>query len=315
MKALALAILLGLCSISLAGQSCFPVDTYYEGTFFSYTVGEGTWHLTFGKDTLVNGLVCQQAAFFQQEDPPFTFFKKYRNYLYHTDGEMLYLVDTVSFLLDPLYPWQPSPGDTLAQPMEWSYFGQEFHRWVLDTFSLELGGNEWFAYRIVVDCEAELEFFHDTLTVVPRFGMFPFFGQDIPFLSIPTCSLFDGTFYTMHCAFLPALGVYGDSLDCAHILSTEHPEQETASIILSPNPTNGTIYLEGPGLDRLIGLNGQHTIRYQIMDAWGRSVCEAGFLPIDHRISVDGMPAGTYQLILRGELGNLLWTGSFVKVE
>lgn len=315
MKAYALAILFGLCSISIAGQSCFPVDTYYEGTFFSYTVGEGTWHLTFGKDTLVNGLVCQQAAFFQQEDPPFTFFKKYRNYLYHTDGEMLYLVDTLSFSLDPLYTWQPSPGDTLDQPMEWSYFGQEFHRWVLDTFSVDLAGQNWFAYRIVVDCEAELEFWHDTLTVIPRFGMFPFFGQDIPFLSLPTCSLFDGTFYNMTCSFIPALGVYGDSLDCAHILSNELPDEKAVSITLSPNPTKGILHLDGPGLNQILDAHSANSIGYQIMNSRGQLLTGILPFPAQGMIRVDDLPAGTYQLLIWQNHRARPWTGSFIKLD
>lgn len=285
-KSLFLCLFLAL-STALESQSCFPVGTYHEGTFFSVGPEVGNWHLTFHADTLVNGVICQNATFFQKVVPPFNF-EKHRNYIYHSDGEFLFYVDSITHVLDTLYPLHPSPGDTLAEPQDWMYFGPDFSRWVLDTFQVNVLTESRFAYRIVVKCPNESMDFFDTLTVIPSIGMFPYFGQEIPFLSIPTCYIFDGTFYTQSCSKFPGLGIYGDSITCDHLLLTSDPEPNKAWQVV-PNPTTGEITLQG--------IDYTHITLFQVLDGVGNLIHSGTSWPFQGSLTIEG-PSGIYFLEL-----------------
>ncbi|MBP6183946.1 MAG: hypothetical protein KA479_03335 [Saprospiraceae bacterium] len=277
------------CFFSIRGtaQSCFPVNSYWEGRFFAFT-GQGDWHLTFGADVQINGLTCQPADFWQLQDPPMPF-QNTGVYYYHNDGTYMYQLDTQTLALNPLYPLLPAPGDTLLQPVEWTWFGQEFHRWVLDTFTIALGGEDYFAYRVVNQCKWETDEAFDTITIAPALGIFPYFGHERPHLNIPDCSLFDGTRYQLSCAKIPGASIYGDSVLCAHLVST-YQFLQNQEIRIVPNPVHNDI--------RLLGLNPGHILRHRILGISGQVIHLADYWPTNCGLDVRHLPAGSYWLEL-----------------
>jgi hypothetical protein len=186
------------------------------------------------------------------------------------------------------------------------YFNNEFENWVLDTFHVNIFSKSEFAYRIVVECSSDNDVFYDTVTVIPRIGTFPFFGKDVPFFRIPSCSLFDGRFYTLECALIPDFGLYGDSLLCGHLInSIEVPK--SVEITILPNPVSGVLQVGGIGADR-------HIQKYQIVSPTGQVCQEDNYWPYNNQITLYTLPAGCYHILLWGDRGLPAWYGKFVRL-
>ena len=302
----AIFILLTIFGISKANaQSCFPVGTAWSGSFSGFS-GWGVWQMSAKEDVFINGTLCQAVAYrdssWNQMGP-----KSEMTIYYHNDGEFLYKVQESNGSKHVLYRQLHLPGDTVLIPQIWQGFGLTISGEVLDTFSVNLIDSSWFAYSIEWACALGAEVFYDTITVIPGFGWWPLFSVDTPLGYMPNCGLFDGRHYLLSCAYFPGLGLYGSSPSCQNLVDLNIPFHKDTPITIHPNPAYGSIQIGG--------LPDIGPMRIQILDMWGRIVKEAADLPFDLTISLDGIPAGIYQLLIWDSQALLLWTGQFVKVE
>lgn len=299
-------ILLTIFGIGKANaQSCFPVGTAWSGSFSGFS-GWGIWQMTAVEDVSINGTLCQAVAYRDSSWNPMGP-KSEETIYYHNDGEFLYQVEEGSGNKYVLYRHHHLPGDTVLIPEHWNGFGVDISGVVLDTFSVNLIDSSWFAYSIEWTCTLGAEVSYDTITVIPGFGWWPLFSADTPLGYMPNCGLFDGRHFLLSCAYVPGLGLYGSSPGCQALVDLTIPLHQDRHITIRPNPAYGSIQIGG--------LQDIRPGRIQILDIWGRSVREVADLPFDLTISLDGIPAGIYQLLIWDSQALLPWTGQFVKVE
>ncbi len=286
-------------------QSCFPIGSAWSGNFSGFS-GAGIWQMTAGEDAWIKGILCQSVVYRDSSWNPLGQNSKITRY-YYNDGEFLYTVQANNGTKNVLYRQYHVPGDTVLIPELWQGFGVDIFGVVLDTFSVSLIDSSWFAYTIEWSCAWESNITLDTITVIPGFGWWPWFSLGVPLGYMPSCGLFDGTYYTLSCAYVPGLGLYGDSPSCQALVDLTELVQEDQHVTILPNPAWGSI--------QIVGLPDIRPMRVQILDLWGRSIREVADLPFDLTISLDGIPAGTYQLLIWDGLATRPWTGQFVKVE
>lgn len=255
------------------------------------------------EDVWINGTLCQALTYQDSSWNP-TGPSGQKTLYYHHDGEYLYHVQEKTGTKTVLYKQVHIPGDTVLFPEVWEQFGSELTAIVLDTFSVSRIYSNWFAYSIEWTCTHETWVTKDTVVVIPGFGWLPGFSQGVPFEHVPGCLSIDATYYTLSCAYIPGLGIYGEKPNCQLLADIINPPQLGTPWIF-PNPASESI--------RINGLHPASIIRFQIVDATGHLVLKQTQTALDS-IALDAIPCGYYTIIIRHTTSSPPWIGRFIKL-